>query len=67
MLFQALAGTSVWKDKNNADGGMPSDNAPLRLGSEPQKSDNGPGKSFRNFKFDTASILQAMEAAFAAN
>lgn len=67
VLFQALAGTSVWKAKNNADGGMPSDNAPLRLGSEPQKSDNGPGKSFRNFKFDTASILQAMEAAFAAN
>ncbi|URD96000.1 Dcp2, box A domain [Musa troglodytarum] len=61
------AGTSVWKAKNSSDGGMPSDNAPLRLGSEPQKSDNGPGKSFRNFKFDTASILQAMEAAFAAN
>lgn len=66
-LDSSSKGTSVWKAKNNADGGMPSDNPPLRLGSEPQKSDNGPGKSFRNFKFDTASILQAMEAAFAAN
>lgn len=26
--------------------------------------DTGPGKSFRNFKFDTASILQSMERAF---
>ena len=26
--------------------------------------DMGPGKSFRNFRFDTALILQAMEASF---
>lgn len=34
---------------------------------ESQKSDMAPGRSFRAFKFDTGSILQAMEAAFLAN
>lgn len=28
--------------------------------------DVGPGKSFRNFRFDTSSILQAMETGFSA-
>jgi mRNA-decapping enzyme subunit 2 len=28
--------------------------------------DMGPGKSFRNFRFDTAAILQAMESGFSA-
>ena len=31
---------------------------------EVQKPDSGPGKSFRNFRFDTASIIQAMDPAF---
>lgn len=29
-----------------------------------QPPDTGPGRSFRNFRFDTAAILQAMEAGF---
>ncbi|WOL19310.1 serine/threonine-protein kinase GRIK2 isoform X1 [Canna indica] len=61
------AGTCVWKAKNSSEGATVSENSLNRVGSEPLKTDNGPGKSFRNFRFDTTSIFQAMEAAFAAN
>lgn len=45
---------------------MTIDNPPAKPESDSHSHslDAGPGKSFRNFKFDTASILQAMEAAF---
>jgi mRNA-decapping enzyme subunit 2 len=35
-------------------------------GSDAHPPDMGPGKSFRNFRFDTAAILQAMESGFSA-
>lgn len=60
-------GTCVWKAKNNSGGGSSAENALQRVGSEPQTVDVSPGKSFRNFRFDTASILQTMEATFAAS
>ncbi|ONK63943.1 uncharacterized protein A4U43_C07F20510 [Asparagus officinalis] len=60
-------GTCVWKAKNNSGGGTSSENALQRVGSEPQTVDIGPGKSFRNFRFDTPRILQAMESAFASS
>ncbi|XP_042392299.1 mRNA-decapping enzyme subunit 2-like [Zingiber officinale] len=61
--------TSVWKAKGSSEGAatVVPENSLFQAGSGPQKVDNGPGKSFRNFRFDAASILQAMEAAFAAN
>lgn len=61
-------GPCVWKAKTSSGSGTSSENSTLqRVGSEPHTVDVGPGKSFRNFRFDTASILQAMEAAFAAS
>ncbi|TVU27797.1 hypothetical protein EJB05_19298 [Eragrostis curvula] len=40
------------------------DNLATRAGSDVQHIDNRPGRSFRNFRFDTASIMQSMEASF---
>ena len=57
------AGT-VWKAKNSSSGGAPVENPVARAGSDAQHVDNRPGRSFRNFRFDTASILQSMEASF---
>lgn len=58
-------GACVWKAKNGSGGSTGNENPSNRPGSESQLTDAGPGKSFRNFKFDSAYILQAMEAAFA--
>ncbi|XP_020240901.1 mRNA-decapping enzyme subunit 2-like [Asparagus officinalis] len=60
-------GTSVWKVKDSSGSGTSMQNALQRVGSEPQIIDLGPGKSFRNFRFDTIKILQSMEVAFAAS
>ena len=60
-----LIGTCVWKAKNSSGGGTTTDNTLRIVGSEPQNVDVGPGKSFRNFRFDTASIIRAADAAFA--
>lgn len=43
-------GTCVWKAKNNS--------------TEARPMDSGPGRSFRNFKFDVARVLQPIEASF---
>ncbi|KAJ6823475.1 mRNA-decapping enzyme subunit 2-like [Iris pallida] len=59
-------GTCVWKAKGSSGGGN-SENSLHRVGSDQPNVDTAPGKSFRNFKFDTASILQALDAAFAAS
>lgn len=59
-------GTCVWKAKCSSGGATATENPLLRSGSEPHNVDIAPGKSFRTFRFDTASILQAMEAAFSA-
>ncbi|KAG8072827.1 hypothetical protein GUJ93_ZPchr0006g44719 [Zizania palustris] len=58
---------TVWKAKNSSSGVVPVENNPVitRAASDPQTVvDNRPGRSFRNFRFDTASILQSMEASF---
>ncbi|XXG62037.1 hypothetical protein AAC387_Pa05g0487 [Persea americana] len=58
-------GACVWKAKNGSGGSTGNENPSNRPGSESHLTDAGPGKSFRNFKLDSAYILQAMEAAFA--
>ncbi|XP_077227559.1 mRNA-decapping enzyme subunit 2-like [Tasmannia lanceolata] len=58
-------GTCVWKAKNNSSGGLMTSEGPsTKLVPEIQPTDNRPGKSFRNFKFDTISIIKAMEVGF---
>lgn len=65
-LDASARGTCVWKAKSNSSGPVTTENPLVRVGSEPH-ADTAPGKSFRNFKFDAASIIQFMEAAFSAN
>ncbi|KAG1361543.1 mRNA-decapping enzyme subunit 2 [Cocos nucifera] len=60
-------GTCVWKAKNNSGGQMTTENPLIRVGSESHNADTAPGKSFRNFRFDTDSIIQSIKAAFSAN
>ncbi|VAI62620.1 unnamed protein product [Triticum turgidum subsp. durum] len=56
---------TVWKAKNPSGVFVPVENPVItRAGSDAQHVDNRPGKSFRSFRFDTASILQSMEASF---
>lgn len=61
----------MWKAKPTSAGGTSIENSLVRAatgtGVEPQIADTAPGKSFRNFRFDTTSIIQAMEAVFSAN
>ncbi|XP_024167744.1 mRNA-decapping enzyme subunit 2 isoform X1 [Rosa chinensis] len=63
-----LRGISVWRAKNSSIGSsnmiMESQSTKPELDVHPP--DIGPGKSFRNFRFNTAPILQAMEAGFSA-
>ncbi|KAL9323929.1 hypothetical protein ACSQ67_008786 [Phaseolus vulgaris] len=67
-----LKGICVWKAKHNSIGSsstvIDSQSAKPESSTKPESDshapDVGPGKSFRNFRFDTASILQAMEASF---
>lgn len=56
-----VKGVTMWKVKNTS-----MSNSSIIFDSQPIKLDSDPGRSLRNFKFDTASILQAMESAFAA-
>ncbi|KAF6166218.1 hypothetical protein GIB67_031002 [Kingdonia uniflora] len=60
--------TSVWKAKNNTTGGTATtESQPIRSVSETvQLPDTSPGNSFRSFRFDTSSILRAMDASFSA-
>ncbi|VAI51085.1 unnamed protein product [Triticum turgidum subsp. durum] len=56
---------TVWKAKNPSGVFVPVENPVItRAGSDMQHIDNRPGKSFRSFRFDTASIPQSMEASF---
>ncbi|KAF9594837.1 hypothetical protein IFM89_034820 [Coptis chinensis] len=57
-------GTCVWKAKNSSIGGTGMESQQTKHGSEVRPIDSGPGKSLRNFKFDTAAILQEIEAVF---
>lgn len=56
----------MWKAKNNSIGSntLSLESQLTKFASDSQPPDTGPGKSFRNFRFDTAAILQAMEAGF---
>jgi len=63
-----LKGMCVWKAKNSSTGNS-SSSSPMIMESQstkPEPDNPAPGKSFRNFRFDTSSILQAMETAFSA-
>ncbi|KAJ8438403.1 hypothetical protein Cgig2_004513 [Carnegiea gigantea] len=61
-----IRGFTVWKAKNSSSGGSSQvfDPQHVKAVSDSHVSDTGPGRSFRNFKFDTPSILRAMESAF---
>lgn len=63
-------GINVWKAKNSSTGSsstMIMDIQSTKPRSEAPLTDKGgPGKSFRNFSFNTSAILQAMESAFSA-
>ncbi|XP_057521496.1 mRNA-decapping enzyme subunit 2-like [Amaranthus tricolor] len=71
-------GFSVWKSKNSSSGSSSAlvDNQHTKLVSNPIVADTGPsdnrvaetgpGKSFRNFRFDSRLIIQAMESGFSA-
>ncbi|KAF5197517.1 mRNA-decapping enzyme subunit [Thalictrum thalictroides] len=57
-------GTCVWKAKNISTGGPGMECQMTKQTADVSPIDTGPGKSFRNFKFDVASILQSMAAGF---
>ncbi|KAJ8766082.1 hypothetical protein K2173_020598 [Erythroxylum novogranatense] len=59
-------GMCVWKAKNTSIGGSSTiqESQPAKPVSDKPHPDMGPGKSFKNFKFDTGAILQALEAGF---
>lgn len=67
-----LKGLSVWKAKNSSNGNSSSSSSILMINEnqitkpleDVHSSDMGPGKSFRNFRFDTNLIFQAMETSF---
>ncbi|XP_048325860.1 mRNA-decapping enzyme subunit 2 [Ziziphus jujuba] len=62
-----LKGMSVWKAKTSSTGTNTMITESQSNKPEPDVLvDVGPGKSFRNFRFDTASVLQAMDAGFSA-
>ncbi|XP_038891421.1 mRNA-decapping enzyme subunit 2-like isoform X2 [Benincasa hispida] len=56
-----VKGVTIWKVKNSS-----MSNSSIIFDGQSIKLDSDPGRSLRNFKFDTASILHAMESAFAA-
>ncbi|KAL3579328.1 hypothetical protein D5086_020832 [Populus alba] len=63
-----LKATCVWKAKNTSlgSGTVITESHLTKPVFDAHPPDMGPGKSFRNFRFDTAAILQAMESGFSA-
>ncbi|XP_022765361.1 mRNA-decapping enzyme subunit 2-like isoform X2 [Durio zibethinus] len=63
-----IKGICVWKAKNSSIGSnsIILESQSKKLPSDTNPPDNGPGKSFRNFRFDTAAILRALEGGFSA-
>ncbi|CDO99743.1 unnamed protein product [Coffea canephora] len=61
-----LKGISVWKAKSSSTGSSSAvtENQVNKSTLDPRPPDTGPGRSFKNFRFDTAKILHAVEAAF---
>ncbi|XP_034705037.1 mRNA-decapping enzyme subunit 2 [Vitis riparia] len=67
--FDAPAkGFCVWNAKNSSTGSstMIAENQATKPVSDVHPPDTGPGRSFRNFRFDTTAILKAMDSAFSA-
>lgn len=56
----------MWKAKHGSTGSSSNvmDSQPTKPEPDSHALDVGPGRSFRTFRFDTAPILHAMEAAF---
>ncbi|KAL3581417.1 hypothetical protein D5086_015749 [Populus alba] len=67
-LDMPLKAMCVWKARNNSIGSSTviMESHLNKPGSDAHPPDMGPGKSFRNFRFDTAAILRAMESGFSA-
>ncbi|OMO87055.1 hypothetical protein CCACVL1_09288 [Corchorus capsularis] len=63
-----LKGICMWKAKNSSIGNnsVIVESQSIKPASDANPPDNGPGKSFRNFRFDTGAILRAMESSFSA-
>ncbi|KAG5557490.1 hypothetical protein RHGRI_007656 [Rhododendron griersonianum] len=63
---QLILRISLWKAKNSSTGSssMITENQPTKPVVDTNSMDTGPGRSFRNFRFDTNLIIQAMETAF---
>ncbi|CAK9169602.1 unnamed protein product [Ilex paraguariensis] len=61
-----LRGISVWKAKNSSTGSSSAiaETHSSKPVADAHSSDTGPGRSFRNFRFDTAKVFQAIETAF---
>ncbi|KAB2010473.1 hypothetical protein ES319_D10G240400v1 [Gossypium barbadense] len=61
-----LKGVSIWKAKNSSTGSnsMIVESQSNKLQSDAKPPDTGPGKSFRNFRFDSAAVLRALEGSF---
>ncbi|KAI4385738.1 hypothetical protein MLD38_003733 [Melastoma candidum] len=62
-----IKGISVWKAKNSSIGSstvVVAESQPSTSSSNGHPPNPSPGKSFRNFRFDTTAILRAMETAF---
>ncbi|KAL0283436.1 UNVERIFIED_CONTAM: decapping enzyme subunit [Sesamum angustifolium] len=61
-----MRGISVWKAKNSSSGSSSTiaESQPSKPVADVLAPDSHPGRSFRNFRFDTGPIIQAVEAAF---
>ncbi|KAK4790387.1 hypothetical protein SAY86_017691 [Trapa natans] len=62
-----VKGMCVWKAKTGSIGSSTTMNTETQLSRPPPEnraSDTAPGKSFRNFKFDTVAIFRALETGF---
>ncbi|CAA6655260.1 unnamed protein product [Spirodela intermedia] len=57
-------GSSVWKAKGGSSGGAVSNESALPRAGSGAPVDTRPGRSFRNFRFDAARILQALDTGF---
>lgn len=64
----SLTGFTVWKAKNSSLGSSSAiiESQHTKPASNSHVTDVRPGKSFQNFRFDTLSILQALESTFSA-
>ncbi|XP_019194115.1 PREDICTED: mRNA-decapping enzyme subunit 2 [Ipomoea nil] len=58
-------GISMWRAKNSSTGStVVTESQPSKSTTDVQPVEIGPGRSFRNFRFDTAPVYKAIDAAF---